>query len=300
MIHANFSRLSRIVLILAAAAWWSPRADAQTPRRELLWPDGAPGALGDEPKDQPTIDVWLPAADAATGGAVVVFPGGGYGHLAVDHEGKQIGEWLNSLGVAAFVCEYRHSGRGYRHPAPLQDAQRAVRTVRAQAEEFGVDPSKIGVLGFSAGGHLASSLGTHFDAGDASADDPIERVSCRPDFLVLCYPVITFVDEAMHRGSRRNLLGEEADEELIRGMSSELQVTAKTPPTFLFHTNEDAGVPPENSVLFYLALRRANVPAELHVYEQGRHGLGLAAETPGTAAWPSAAAAWLRGRGVAK
>lgn len=301
MIHAIFSlahrRAATTVALLSALLFAAGSVRAE-PTRELLWPNGAPGALGDEPKDQPTIDLWLPDAASATGGAVVVFPGGGYGGLATNHEGKQIGEWLNSLGVAAFVVEYRHRGRGYGHPAPLQDAQRAVRTVRARAEEFGVDPAKIGVLGFSAGGHLASSIGTHFDSGAADADDPIERVSCRPDFLILCYPVITLVEPVMHAGSLRNLLGEDPNIDLVRFMSSELQVTPETPPTFLWHTNEDSGVPPENSVLFYLALRKEKVPAELHIFEHGRHGLGLARETPGTSLWSSAVEAWLRGRGV--
>jgi acetyl esterase/lipase len=153
-------------------------------------------------------------------------------------------------------------------------------------------------MGFSAGGHLASSAGTHFDAGNASSDDPIERVSCRPDFLILCYPVISFVTRYTHQGSKRNLLGQNPDAKLVESMSSELAVTAETPPTFLFHTNEDTGVPPENSVLFYMALRKAGVPAEMHVFEKGPHGVGLAQKLPALAAWPDLCAAWLRGRGL--
>jgi acetyl esterase/lipase len=270
---------------------------AAEPKVELLWPKGAPGAVGTEDADRPTLTVYLPPPERANGTAVIVCPGGGYGHLAVGHEGKEPAEWLNRLGVAAFVLQYRLAPR-YRHPAPLQDAQRAVRTVRARAREWHVDPNRIGIWGFSAGGHLASTAGTHFDAGRADDPDPIQRVSSRPDFLILCYPVITFTDPVMHKGSRNNLLGKEPDPKLIEELSNEKQVTAKTPPTFLFHTHEDSGVPPENSVLFYLALRRAGVPAELHIYEKGKHGVGLAPNDPVLSSWPDRLAAWLKGRGL--
>ncbi|NQU24173.1 MAG: alpha/beta hydrolase [Candidatus Nealsonbacteria bacterium] len=279
---------------------------AAEPKTELLWPDGAPGAKGEEPADKPTLTVCLSDKEKATGAAslavggtaVVVCPGGGYGGLAVGHEGKDIAAWFNQMGVAAFILEYRHRGKGYGHPAPLQDAQRAIRTVRSRSAEFGVDAKKIGVMGFSAGGHLASTAGTHFDVGDAQADDPIERVSCRPDFMILCYAVIALDEPYTHRGSQRNLLGEGAPKELVRSLSNEKQVTAETPPTFLFHTDEDSGVPPENSIHFYLALRKAKVPAELHVFRKGRHGLGLAPTTPGTAAWPKCCEGWLRTQGL--
>lgn len=280
-----------ILLPLASGAW------AAEPKVELLWPNGAPGALGEEPNDRPTLTIWIPAPQKATGAAMVVCPGGGYGHLAVDHEGKQIAEWLNSFGVAAFVLEYRHRGRGYGHPAPLADAQRAVRTVRVRAEAFGIDPKRIGILGFSAGGHLASTAATHFDAGEPQADDPIERVSCRPDFAVLCYAVIALGEPFTHAGSQRNLLGPDAPEELVRSLSSEKQVSPRTPPVFLWHTDEDRGVPPENSVQFYLACRRHGVPAELHVFRTGRHGLGLAADVPGTRQWPKLCEQWMRAQG---
>ncbi len=268
------------------------------PQVELLWPKGAPGANGTEAKDKPQLIVYLPDKDTATGAAIVVCPGGGYGALAMGHEGHDIAKWLNSFGVAAFICDYRHRGKGYGHPAPINDAQRALRTVRARAEEFGVDRNRIGILGFSAGGHLASTAATHFDDGDAESDDPIERVGCRPDFAVLCYPVIAFNEPYTHYGSQRNLLGQDADAELIESLSNEKQVTKETPPTFLWHTTEDKGVPPENSVQFYLALRQAGVPAELHIYEKGRHGLGLAANTPGASAWPKQCEQWLRSRGI--
>ena len=268
---------------------------AAEPQTIVLWPGGAPGAVGDEEADRPTLTVYLPPAERAVPTGVVVCPGGGYAKLAMDHEGRQVAEWLNSLGVAAFVLKYRLGPR-YRHPAPLEDAKRALRLVRARAGEFRIAPDRIGVWGFSAGGHLASTLATHFDAGNPAAADPVERVSCRPDFAILAYPVISFATEYAHKGSRRNLLGDNPDPALVENLSNEKQVTAQTPPTFLFHTNEDQGVPAENSVLFYLALRRAGVPAELHIYERGRHGVGLAPNDPVLSSWPQRLADWLRVR----
>jgi acetyl esterase/lipase len=269
---------------------------AAEPKTELLWPAGAPGALGQEPKDKPALIIYLP--DKPTGVGIVICPGGGYGGLAMDHEGHQIGRWLNEHGVAGFICDYRHRGKGYGHPAPIQDAQRAIRTVRARAKEFGVDPAKVGILGFSAGGHLCSTAVTHFDSGDKNADDSIMRVSSRPDFGVLCYPVIAFDQPFTHKGSQRNLLGENASADLVASLSNEKQVTDQTPPCFLWHTWEDKGVPPENSVVFYQALLAHKTPSELHMYEKGRHGLGLAKDTPGTSAWPDACIAWLKNRGI--
>jgi acetyl esterase/lipase len=216
----------------------------------------------------------------------------------MDHDGHQIGRWLNEHGMAGFICDYRHRGKGYGHPAPLQDAQRAIRTVRSRANEFGVDPNKIGILGFSAGGHLTSTVLTHFDNGDSTSTEPIPRASSRPDFGILCYPVIAFDQPYTHRGSQRNLLGDNAAPELVSSLSNEKQVTDQTPPCFLWHTWEDKGVPPENSVVFYQALLAHKIPAELHVFEKGRHGLGLAKDTPGTSAWPQACVAWLKGRGI--
>jgi acetyl esterase/lipase len=271
---------------------------AAEPKTELLWPDGAPGAKGNQPADKPTLTICLPDAEKAAGSAVVICPGGGYGFLAVGHEGRDIAAWLNGMGVAGFILEYRHRQRGYGHPAPLQDAQRAIRTVRARAAGWKIDPRKIGIMGFSAGGHLASTAGTHFDKGNPEAEDRIERVSCRPDFMILCYPVIAFGEPYTHRGSQENLIGKDAAPELVRSLSNEKQVTAETPPTFLFHTDEDNGVPPENSIYFYLALRRAKVPAELHVFRQGSHGLGLAPKTPGTSIWPKCCEQWMRGLGL--
>jgi acetyl esterase/lipase len=283
--------------LLSGAIMASGSGQGFEPRVELLWPAGAPGAIGDEAADKPTLTIWLPPADKANGAAVVICPGGGYGALAVDHEGKQVAEWLNANGIAAFMLKYRIAPR-YRHPAPLDDAQRAIRTVRARAAEWKVDPARIGILGFSAGGHLTSTAATHFDSGDPDAKDPIARAGCRPDFAVLLYPVISFTTPYMHRGSRKNLLGETPDEKLVESLSNENQVTAATPPTFLAHTNEDSGVPPENSVLFYLGLRKAGVPAELHIYEKGKHGLGLGPKDMPFSTWPQHCIEWLKGRGV--
>jgi acetyl esterase/lipase len=288
------------VLALVAATAGKARAEDvpnAEPKVELLWPQGAPGANGDSPNDKPTLTIWLPPAEKAVGTGVVVCPGGGYGGLAKTHEGVDVARWLNTLGVAAFVLEYRHRGTGYGHPAPLDDAQRALRTVRARAAEFHVKPDQIGVLGFSAGGHLASTLDTHFDKGLADAADPISRVSCRPDFAILIYPVISLDAPFTHGGSKANLLGKEPDPKLVASLSNETQVTAETPPTFLVHTTEDTAVPPENSLAFYAALRKANVPAEMHIYEKGAHGLGLAPNQPGMKNWPGACADWLRAHG---
>ena len=263
----------------------------------LLWPDGAPGAVGSEAADRPKITVYRAPAEAANGTAVVVCPGGGYGRLAADHEGKQVAEWLNSLGVSAFVLQYRLGPR-YHHPAPLQDAQRAIRMVRARAAAWGVDPARVGILGFSAGGHLASTAATHFDDGRADAGDPIERQGSRPDFAVLAYPVVSLAGAAAHTGSRRNLLGEPADPTLVELLSNERQVTARTPPTFLFHTADDAAVPVANSLLFFDALRAKGVPGELHVFAHGKHGVGLAPSDPALSQWPRLCALWLEGLGL--
>ena len=269
---------------------------AADPKVESLWPNGAPGAVGTEDRDRPELTIYLPES-GASGTGIVICPGGGYVGLAVDKEGTQVAKWLNSLGVAAFVLKYRLGPR-YHHPSMLQDAQRAIRTVRLRAGEFGLAPDRIGIMGFSAGGHLASTAGTHFDAGNPSAPEPLDRVSSRPDFLILCYPVITMELTFTHRGSRNNLLGPEPDPKLVELLSNELQVTPQTPPTFLFHTDADTGVPPENSVRFYLALRKAKVPAEIHIYERGPHGVGLAPQDPVLSSWPDRLAAWLRVRGL--
>ena len=292
----------RHVCLLIVLAFGAAPADLQagSALTQLLWPKGAPSAKGSEDRDRPTLTVYLPSGEQANGAAVVVCPGGGYGAVAMDHEGHAIGKWFTSFGVAAFIVDYRHRGKGYGHPAPLQDAQRAIRTVRAGASRWRIDPQRIGIMGFSAGGHLASTAGTHFDSGDPQAADPVERASSRPDFMILCYAVIALGEPFTHRGSQENLIGKNADPALVRSLSNEKQVTADTPPTFLWHTSEDHAVPAENSVQFYRALQRARVPAELHIYAHGRHGLGLARGVPGTSAWPEACKAWLAGQGLLK
>ena len=264
---------------------------------ELLWPGGAPGALGSEDRDKPSITIRLADSAKANGTAVIVCPGGGYGNLAMDHEGAQVAAWLNNLGISAFILKYR-LGPIYHHPAPLQDAQRAIRTVRSRAKEFGIDPNRIGIWGFSAGGHLASTTGTHFDDGQSNASDPIDRLSSRPDFMILAYPVISLTTEYVHKGSRKNLLGDPYDPALAEQLSNEKQVTSRTPPTFLFHTDDDAGVPVENSVLFFLALKKAKVPAEMHIYQKGKHGVGLAQSDPVLSTWPDRLRDWLQIRGL--
>lgn len=261
-----------------------------------LWPAGAANVQGTDDKDVPSILLYPAAADRANGAAVVICPGGGYGNLAMDHEGHQAARWLNELGVTAAVLKYR-LGPKYRHPTQLGDAQRAIRTLRARAGEWKIDPVKIGVLGFSAGGHLATTAATHFDDGKKDAADPIDRVSSRPDFLVAVYPVVTLSGPNAHGGSRNNLLGKDADAKLIEDLSNQTRVTPRTPPTFLAHTTDDTAVPPENSIMFYLACRSNKVPAELHVYEKGRHGLGLA-KGLAFGDWPRRCEVWLRGRAI--
>ena len=262
-----------------------------------LWANGAPGALGATPADQPLMTPYLPPAGTANGTAVVIFPGGGYVHLSMEKEGSDVANWLAGVGVTTFVVRYR-LGPAYHHPAMLNDAQRAIRTVRARAAEWNIDPRRLGVIGFSAGGHLASTTGTHFDAGNASSTDPIERASSRPDFMMLLYPVITMrADSITHSGSRLNLIGKEPTPELERLLSNETQVTPQTPPTFLVHTEDDKTVPVQNSLLFYDALKRNGVQAEMHVFEHGPHGFGLAPTNPVLAAWTTICESWMRRHG---
>ncbi len=267
------------------------------PQRILLWPDGAPGAQGDTDADKPNLSIYPIGGGQKVATGVIVFPGGGYVNLAIDHEGAQIAAWLNSYGIPAFVLRYR-LGPKYHHPIEIGDAQRAIRYVRAHAAEYGIDPHRIGVWGFSAGGHLASSTGTHFDNGKADSSDPIERESSRPDFMILAYPVITFKEPFLHRGSRDALLGNNPDPALIDLLSNETQVTKETPPAFLFHTSDDAVVPVQNSIEFYLAMRAAGVPAEMHIFQHGHHGVGLARDNPDLSVWPDLLAKWLKERGL--
>jgi acetyl esterase/lipase len=233
----------------------------------------------------PFMTVYRPAGAQAERTGIVIMPGGAYARLALNHEGRQVANYLNSLGIVAFVLNYRVAP--HRHPAPMLDAQRAIRVVRARASEWGVDAGRVGVLGFSAGGHLAATVSTQFDV--------VDGVSSRPDFAVLAYPVISMSAVWAHGGSRRNLLG--ADTAEASALSAELRVTGETAPTFLFHTSADPTVAAENSVEYYLALRRAGVRAELHVFERGAHGVGLAMSDPALAEWPRLMGNWLRVNG---
>ncbi len=292
MRHPCFWLLSCGILgsLLTAAA--APAAEPTTDT-VLLWPDGAPGAVGNEDADKPML--WLYPADPATasGTGVVVCPGGGYGHLAVDHEGTQVARWFNSIGVSAFVLKYR-LGKRYQHPAPLDDVQRAMQWVRSNAEKYHLAPNRIGVMGFSAGGHLASTCATHFLDADPQAKDPVRKVSSRPDFAILAYPVISMTEKFGHTGSRRNLIGENPDPELAKFLSSEQQVTEQTPPVFIFHTTQDTGVPVENALAFFAACRAHKVPVEMHIYQFGPHGVGLAPGDPTLSTWKDRLHDWLR------
>ena len=267
------------------------------PQTILLWENGAPGALGQGDDDKPTLTIYRPWGPNLSGTSVIVAPGGGYGFLAANHEGRQVANWFNAMGVTAFVLKYRLGPR-YHHPIELGDAQRAIRLVRSRAKEFEVSGDRVGMMGFSAGGHLASTAATHFDSGNPEAADPIDHASSRPDFVILGYPVITFEARYAHGGSAKNLLGDNPDPKLLEELSNELHVTPQTPPTFLFTTSEDNVVPAENSVNFYLALHKAGVPAEIHVFEKGPHGVGLDLGSPTLAEWPVLLANWLRERGL--
>jgi acetyl esterase/lipase len=292
----------KILIVMALSLLSLLSTHAQTSPPFPLWPDGAPGALGQAEKDIPTLTAYLPEPAKATGAAIVICPGGGYAHLA-EHEGKNYALWFNELGIAAFVLKYRLGPAGYQHPAMLQDAARAVRTVRARASEWKLDPQRIGIIGSSAGGHLASTLLTHFDAGKTDAADTIERQSSRPDLGILCYAVVSLSGPQTHQGSKKNLLGTNVPPQLARELSAELQVTKDTPPCFLWSTEEDKTVPVENSLELAAALRRAGVPFDLHVYQRGPHGLGLGSRDYDPAKfhpWTSDCAFWLKERGFTK
>ena len=244
----------------------------------------------------PDIAVYLPTRKFAAGQAVVICPGGGYWILAYDLEGTDIAKYLNSIGVAAIVLKYRLPTYGnciIPYKAPLMDAQRAMRFVRYNAAKWNIDPGKVGIMGFSAGGHLASTLGTHFDYGNPAATDSVEKISCRPDFMILMYPVITFTDSCMHKGSREALLGKEPDEELVKYFSNELQVREDTPPAFFVHADDDQAVPVENTLLMYKALREKKIPAELHILSEGDHGFGLGVNNKHVASWTNSLKSWL-------
>lgn len=275
---------------------------AQLPREEFpLWPQGAPDARGNAEPDRPTLTPHFAPPARATGAALIICPGGGYGFLA-PHEGLHYALWLNELGITAFVLKYRLGSDGYRHPAMLHDVQRALRYVRAHAEIWNLDPAKIGVIGSSAGGHLASTALTRFDAGQAGSADPVERASSRPDIGILCYPVIT-MGANTHAGSRANLLGDHPAPELVAALSNETHVTGDTPPTFLFHTVADTAVKVENALDFAAALRREGVSFSLHIYPEGLHGMGLGTaqwDPDNRHPWTAECAHWLRDLGFAR
>ena len=286
-----------VALGQAPAVQQTVAAAANGPAPMLLWPKGAPGALGVADEDKPSITVYLPAANP-TKTAVVIAPGGGYQHLSMVREGSDVAAWLNSHGIAAIQLRYR-IGPKYHNPIELDDAQRAIRMVRAHAAEYGVATDRVGMWGFSAGGHLTATAGTHFDAGNAAAVDAIERESSRPDFLILAYPVITMEAPYVHTGSRMYLLGDAPAQADVDAMSAELHVTAQTPPTFLFSTTDDRTVPIMNSVMFYEALVKAGVPVEMHVFQHGGHGSGLAPANPQLSPWTEMLIKWMRERGYA-
>jgi acetyl esterase/lipase len=300
--------VASLVVVIAAS-----RSSAADPEREMfIWPADNPANAGVQPAEVgskdwmeriangPSITPFIPDADKRTGAAVVICPGGGYAHLAMDHEGLQVGKWMRDRGVAGFVLRYRCGGGKNQQPAPLQDAQRAIRLVRSKAAEWGIDANRVGVLGFSAGGHLASTVDTMFDDGDPNAADPIDKLSSRPDFAVLVYPVISMQNGITHGGSRQNLLGRDVTDTLAAQWSTDQRVTDKTPPTFLVHASDDRAVPVKNSLLFYEACIAHGVPVEMHIYEAGGHGFGM---RPGDLAanhWHEQLEPWLKKHGIVK
>ena len=290
-----FTMLSVALMGAGAVAQNAPPL-IQEPQTIPLWQGRAPGALGDAAEDIPTLTIYMPPNTAGPMTAVIVAPGGGYRTLSMNKEGRIPATYLNSLGIAAFVLKYR-LGPKYRHPIELGDMQRAIRTLRSRASEWHLAPDRIGVMGFSAGGHLASTASTQFARGNAAPADAIDGASSRPDFAILAYPVISLSEAWTHQGSRTMLLGDNADVSLARQLSTDTQVTAETPPTFLFHTNADTAVPVENSVHYFLALRKARVPAELHIFKDGAHGAGMPMNDTALSEWPTVLANWLRASG---
>ena len=297
MIHKLHSVLLMLLLACSAVALVAQSEPAPPARPIPLWPNGAPGALGHGFDDIPTITPFLADPNISTGASFIVCPGGGYWILA-DHEGSSIARWLNTLGISAFVLKYRHAPE-YHYPAPILDAERAMRYVRSNAANYGLDPEKVGIIGFSAGGHVASTVGTHFDNGNPQAADPIDRVSDRPNLMILGYPVIT-MGPYTHAGSKKNLIGDHPSQQMVDLLSNEKHVTAQTPPTFLVQTVDDNVVPVENSLMFAEALKKAGVPFELHLFQHGPHGFGLAdgmnhaPNIPYLAVWSQLAADWLK------
>ncbi len=277
-----------------SAAVTTAPADIALPHGQIeyLWPGGAPGAVGTEEQDKPHLEIFG-ASGPGPHTAVVVCPGGGYTHLAYEREGTRIAEWLNLRGITALVLTYRLSPR-YHYPAPILDGYRSVRWVRSHAQQFDIDPDRIGMWGFSAGGHLVGIVGTHFDDGDAQAADPIDRVSDRPDFVISSYGALTLQAGVARTGALTTLLGDHIAPELIDDMSPDKHVTARTPPYFLYATTPDQSVPVLSSVVFYTALVRAGVPAEMHIFQEGPHGSALGQGYATLSAWPELLENWLR------
>jgi len=272
---------------------------APAPTVVPLWNETAPHQVGNGPDDIPTLTLFLPAQTTSATPAVVLFPGG-YEMLAFEHEGINEAKWFQERGIAAFVLKYRLPGHGYRHPVPLLDAQRAIRLVRSRAAEWKINPAKVGIMGFSAGGHLASTLETHFDAGNPQSADPVDHYSCRPDFATLVYPVITLKGSISHPGSTRNLLGPQPDPALIDDLSNQDRVTAQTPPTILVHPEDDSVVPIAHSELMLAALQKAGVPSAFLRYPKGEHGFGFGHNNynnNGPTDWLDRVYAWLKEQG---
>jgi acetyl esterase/lipase len=287
------SKFLPVLLCIAALVTTSP-AQTVVP----LWNGPAPQSNGSSPNDTPTLTAFLPEKSDAPAPAVVICPGGGYAGLSFDYEGANEAKWFQSHGVAGFVLKYRLPVNGYRHPVPLLDAQRAVRLVRNRAGEWNIDPAKVGIMGFSAGGHLAATLDTHFDAGNSQAEDSVDTQSCRPDFAILVYPVISMKDGITHPGSKQNLLGPDPDPALIENLSNETQVTAQTPPTLLVHAEDDNLVPIQNSRLMYEALKKAGVQSAFQKYPTGGHGFGYGCKPDHSPAhWLDKVAGWLKDQG---
>lgn len=305
---AAFSGLMPAVFLTLLFAFAQALALAQTPAAnsettptdptlphgqiEYLWPGGAPGAVGTADEDKPRLEIFS-GFGPAPHTAVIVCPGGGYTHLAYEKEGTRIAEWLNLRGITAFVLTYRLAPR-YHYPAPILDGYRAMRWVRSHAQEYKIDPERIGMWGFSAGGHLVGIVGTHFDDGNPQASDPIDRVSDRPDFVISSYGGLSLQEGIAKPHAMGALLGDNPSPELVEDMSPDKHVTAKTPPYFLYATTTDQSVPVLSSVAFYTALVRAGVPAEMHIFQQGPHGTALGQAYPALSAWPELLENWLR------
>jgi len=302
--------MKKFLLIVFAATFFC-YVSGYAQEYKLLWPSGnipnykktaevekrdTTGIIRISLVQQPGIEVYLPSKQSANGQAIVICPGGGYGILAYDWEGTDIAKWLNSKGIAAIVLKYRlpnSKSNVVPQLSPLLDAQRALRTVHANAQKWNIKKNQIGIMGFSAGGHLASTAGTHFDNGDANAADSVDRLTSRPDFMILMYPVISMSKTYMHQGSRNNLIGANPDSALAKYYSNDLQVTKETPPTFIVHATDDAGVPVENSLSFYQALKTNKVAAEMHIYPYGGHGFGLAVGKGYLNTWTDRCIDWL-------